>query len=159
MRNCIAGFTHVHAAGLGSVIDGNSINDGFEVALLVNGSTEGTAAGIVEAIALELVDDVTFEFVDEIAVELAVDATFEFADEIALVAGEMVSDLVAAITFELADGIAFVAAAVGAETAPAFAVFCIGNAAGSLGFGASSAHDTSAQKNNPAHSPLHTIES
>ena len=159
MRNCIAGFTHVHAAGLGSVIDGNSINDGFEVALLVNGSTEGTAAGIVEAIALELVDDVTFEFVDEIAVELAVDATFEFADEIALVAGEMVSDLVAAITFELADGIAFVATAVGAETAPAFDVVCTGNAAGSLGFGASSAHDTSAPKNNPANSPLHTIES
>ena len=143
MRNCIDGFTHVQAEGLGKVIDGNSINDGFEVALLVNGFTEGTAAGIVEAIAFELADDVTFEF----------------ADEIKLVAGEMVSDLVAAITFELADGIAFVAAAVGAETAPAFAVFCIGNAAGSLGFGASSAHDTSAQKNNPAHSPLHTIES
>ena len=143
MRNCIDGFTQVHAAGLGSVIDGNSINDGFEVALLVNGSTEGTAAGIVEAIALELADDVTFEF----------------ADEIALVAGEIVSDLVAAITFELADGIAFVATAVGAETAPAFDVVCTGNAAGSLGFGASSAHDTSAPKNNPANSPLHTIES
>ena len=137
------GFTQVHAAGLGSVIDGNSINDGFEVALLVNGSTEGTTAGIVEAIAFELADDVTFEF----------------ADEIALVAGEIVSDLVAAITFELADGIAFVATAVGAETAPAFDVVCTGNAAGSLGFGASSAHDTSAPKNNPANSPLHTIES
>ena len=143
MRNCIDGFTHVQAAGLGSVIDGNSINDGFEVALLVNGSTEGTATGIVEAIAFELADDVTFEF----------------ADEIALVAGEIVSDLVAAITFELADGIAFVATAVGAETAPAFDVVCTGNAAGSLGFGASSAHDTSAPKNNPANSPLHTIES
>ena len=143
MRNCIAGFTHVHAAGLGSVIDGNSINDGFEVALLVNGSTEGTAAGIVEAIALELADDVTFEF----------------ADEIALVAGEMGSDLVAAITFEFADEIALVAAAVGPETAPAFEVVCTGNAAGSLGLGASSAHDTSAPKNNPANSPLHTIES
>ena len=143
MRNCIDGFTHVQAAGLGKVIDGNSINDGFEVALLVNGSTEGTAAGIVEAIAFELADDVTFEF----------------ADEIALVAGEMVSDLVAAITFELADGIAFVATAVGAETAPAFDVVCTGNAAGSLGFGASSAHDTRAPKNNPAHIPLHTIES
>ena len=137
------GFTQVHAAGLGSVIDGNSINNGFEVALLVNGSTEGTATGIVEAIALELVDDVTFEF----------------ADEIALVAGEMVSDLVVAITFELADGIALVAAAAGTETAPAFDVVCTGNAAGSLGFGASSAHDTSAPKNNPANSPLHTIES
>ena len=159
MRNCIAGFTHVHAAGLGSVIDGNSINDGFEVALLVNGSTEGTATGIVEAIALELVDDVTFEFVDEIAVELAVDATFEFADEIALVAGEMVSDLVAAITFELADGIALVATAVGAETAPAFDVVCTGNAAGSFGLGASSAQEMTALKNNPAKSPLHTIES
>ena len=143
MRNCIDGFTHVQAAGLGSVIDGNSINDGFEVALLVNGSTEGTAAGIVEAIALELADEVTFEF----------------ADEIALVAGEIVSDLVAAITFELADGIAFVATAVGAETAPAFDVVCTGNAAGSLGLGASSAHDTSKPKNNPANSPLHTIES
>ncbi len=143
MRNCIDGLTHVHAADLGSVIDGNSINDGFEVALLVNGSTEGTAAGIVEAIALELADDVTFEF----------------ADEIALVAGEMVSDLVVAITFELADGIALVAAAVGAETAPAFDVLCTGNAAGSLGLGASSAHDTSAPKNNPVNSPLHTIES
>jgi len=169
------GFTQVHAAGLGSVIDGNSINDEFEVALLVNGSTDGTAAGIVEAIALELEDDVTFEFADEIAVELADDVTFEFADEIAveladdvtfeladeiaLVAGEIVSDLVAAITFELADGIAFVATAVGAETAPAFDVVCTGNAAGSLGFGASSAHDTSAPKNNPANSPLHTIES
>ena len=143
MRNCIDGFTHVHAAGLGSVIDGNSINDGFEVALLVNGSTEGTATGIVEAIAFELADDVTFEF----------------ADEIALVAEEIVSDLVAAITFALADGIALVAAAVGAEIAPAFDVVCKGNAAGSLGFGASSAHDTSAPKNNPANSPLHTIES
>jgi len=153
------GFTQVHAAGLGSVIDGNSINDEFEVALLVNGSTDGTAAGIVEAIALELEDDVTFEFADEIAVELADDVTFELADEIALVAGEIVSDLVAAITFELADGIAFVATAVGAETAPAFDVVCTGNAAGSLGFGASSAHDTSAPKNNPANSPLHTIES
>ena len=141
------------------MIDGNSINDGFEVALLVNGSTEGTAAGIVEAIALELADDVTFELADEIAVELADDVTFEFADEIALVAGEMVSDLFAAITFELADGIAFVATAVGTETAPAFDVVCTGNAAGSLGFGASSAHDTSAPKNNPANSPLHTIES
>ena len=159
MRNCTDGFTHVHAAGLGSVIDGNSINDEFEVALLVNGSTDGTAAGIVEAIALELEDDVTFEFADEIAVELADDVTFELADEIALVAGEIVSDLVAAITFELADGIAFVATAVGAETAPAFDVVCTGNAAGSLGFGASSAHDTSAPKNNPANSPLHTIES
>jgi len=128
---------------LGSVIDGNSINEGFEVALLVNGSTEGTAAGIVEAIALELADDVTFGF----------------ADEIALVAGEIVSDLVAAIAFEFADEIAFVAAAVGAETAPAFEVFCTGNAAGSLGFGASSAHDTSAPKNNPANSPVLTIES
>ena len=159
MRNCIDGFTQVHAAGLGRVIDGNSINDRFEVALLVNGSAEGTAAGIVEAIALELADDLTFEFADEIAVELADGVTFGFADEIALVAGEMVSDLVATIAFEFADEIAFVAAAVGAETAPAFAVFCRGNAAGSLGFGASSAHDTSAQKNNPAHSPLHTIES
>ena len=120
MRNCIDGFTHVQAAGLGSVIDGNSINDGFEVALLVNGSTEGTAAGIVEAIALELADDVTFEFADEIAL---------------------------------------VAAAVDPETAPAFEVVCTGNAAGSLGLGASSAHDTSAPKNNPAKSPLHTIES
>ncbi len=128
MRNCIDGLTHVHAADLGSVIDGNSINDGFEVALLVNGSTEGTAVGIVEAIALELADDVTFEF----------------ADEIALVAGEMVSDLVVAITFELAAGFALVAAAVGAETAPAFDVVCTGNAAGSLGLGASSAQDTSA---------------
>ena len=137
------GFTQVHAAGLGRVIDGNSINDKFEVALLVNGSTEGTATGIVEAIAFELADDVTFEF----------------ADEIALVAGEMVSDLVAAITFELADGIALVATEVGAETAPAFDVVCTGKAAGSLGFGASSAHDTSAPKNNPANSPLHTIES
>ncbi len=137
------GFTQVHAAGLGRVIDGNSINDGFEMALLVNGSTEGTAAGIVEAIPLELTDDVTFEF----------------ADEIALVAGEMVSDLVAAITFELADEIALVATAVGAEIAPAFEVVCTGNAAGSLGLGASSAHDTSAPKNNPANSPLHTIES
>ncbi len=137
------GFTQVHAAGLGRVIDGNSINDGFEMALLVNGSTEGTAAGIVEAIPLELTDDVTFEF----------------ADEIALVAGEMVSDLVAAITFELADEIALVAAAVGAENAPAFDVLCTGNAAGSLGLGASSAQDTSAPKNNPVNSPLHTIES
>ena len=137
------GFTQVHAAGLGRVIDGNSINDRFEVALLVNGSTEGTATGIVEAIAFELADDVTFEF----------------ADEIALVAGEMVSDLVAAITFELADGIALVATEVGAETAPAFDVVCTGNAAGSLGLGASSAHDTSAPKNNPANSPLLTIES
>jgi hypothetical protein len=137
------GFTQVHAAGLGRVIDGNSINDGFEMALLVNGSTEGTATGFVEAIALELADDVTFEF----------------ADEIALVAGEMVSDLVAAITFEFADEIALVAAAVGAEIAPAFDVVCTGNAAGSLGLGASSAHDTSAPKNNPANSPLHTIES
>ena len=143
MRNCTDGFTHVHAAGLGSVIAGNSINDGFEMALLVNGSAEGTAAGIVEAIALELADDVTFGF----------------ADEIALVAGEIVSDLVAAIAFEFADEIALVAAAVGAETAPAFEVFCTGNAVGSLGFGASSAHDTSAPKNNPANSPLHTIES
>ncbi len=143
MRNCIDGFTHVHAAGLGSVIDGNSINDGFEVALLVNRSTDGTAAGIVEAIAFELADDVTFEF----------------AGEIALVDGEMVSDLVAAITFELADGIALVAAAFGAETAPAFDVVCTGNAAGSLGLGASSAHDTSTPKNNPANSPLLTIES
>jgi hypothetical protein len=109
VRNCIDGFTHVHAAGLGSVIDGNSINDGFEVALLVNGSTEGTAAGIVEAIAFELVDDVTFEFVGEITL---------------------------------------VATAVGAEIAPAFDVVCTGNAAGSLGLGASSAHDTSAPKNN-----------
>ena len=142
MRNCIDGFTHVHAAGLGSVIDGNSINDGFELALLVNGSTEGTAAGIVEAIAFELADDVTFEF----------------AGEIELVAGKMVSDLVAAITFELADEIALVATAVGAELAPVFEVVCTGNAAGSLGFGASSAHDTSAPKNNPANSPLHTIE-
>ncbi len=123
--------------------DGNSINDGFDVALLVNGSTEGTAAGIVEAIPLELADD----------------EIFEFADEIALVAGDMVSDLVVAITVELADGIALVAAAVGAETAPAFDVVCTGNAAGSLGLGASSAHDTSAPKNNPANSPLHTIES
>ena len=106
MRNCIAGFTHVQAGGLGSVIDGNSINDGFELALLVNGSTEGTAAGIVEAIAIELEDEVTFEFVDEIA----------------LVARGMVSDLVAAITFELADEIALVATAVGAETALAFDV-------------------------------------
>ena len=106
MRNCIDGFTHVQAAGLGSVIDGNSINDGFEVALLVNGSTEGTAAGIVEAIAFELADDVTFEFVGEIA----------------LVARGMVSDLVAAITFELADEIALVATAVGAETALALDV-------------------------------------
>jgi len=114
------GFTQVHAAGLGRVSAGNSINDGFDVALLVNGSTEGTAAGIVEAIALELADDVTFEFVDEIAL---------------------------------------VATAVGAEIAPAFEVVCTGNAAGSLGFGASSAHDTSAPKNNPANSPLHTIES
>ncbi|GDY05003.1 hypothetical protein LBMAG50_11440 [Phycisphaerae bacterium] len=137
------GFTQVHAAGLGRVIDGNSINDRFEVALLVNGSTVGAATGMVEAIAFELADDVTFEF----------------ADEIALVAGEMVSDLVAAITFELADGIALIAAAVGAEIAPAFDVVCTGNAAGSLGFGASSAHDTSAPKNNPANSPLHTIES
>ena len=137
------GFTQVHAAGLGRVIDGNSINDRFEVALLVNGSTEGTATGIVEAIAFELADDVTFEF----------------ADEIALVAGEMVSDLVAAITFELADEIALVATAVGAEIAPAFEVVCRGNAAVSLGLGASSAHDTSAPKNNPANSPLHTIES
>ena len=120
MRNCIDGFTHVHAAGLGIVIDGNSINDGFEVALLVNGSTEGTAAGIVEAIAFELADDVAFEFVDEMEL---------------------------------------VATAVGAEIAPAFDVVCTGNAAGSLGFGASSTHDTSAPKNNPAHSPLHTIES
>jgi len=159
VRNCIDGLTHVHAADLGSVIDGNSINDGFEVALLVNGSTEGTAAGIVEAIALELADDVTFECADEIAVELADDVPFEFADEIALVAGEMVSDLVVAITFELADGIALVAAAVGAETAPAFDVVCTGNAAGSLGLGASSAQDTSAPKNNPVNSPLHTIES
>ena len=143
MRNCIDGFTHVQAAGLGSVIAGNSINEGFEVALLVNGSTEGTAAGIVEAIALELADDVTFEL----------------ADEIALVAGEMGSDLVAAITFEFADEIALVAAAVGAETAPEFDVVFTGNAAGSLGLGASSAHDTSAPKNNPANSPLHTIES
>ena len=137
------GFTQVHAAGLGRVIDGNSINDRFEVALLVNGSTEGTATGIVEAIAFELADDVTFEF----------------ADEIALVAGEMVSDLVAAITFALANGIALVATAVGAETAPAFDMVCTGNAAGSLGLGASSAHDTSKPKNNPANSPLHTIES
>ena len=106
MRNCIDGFTHVQAAGLGSVIDGNSINDGFEVALLVNGSMEWTAAGIVEAIAFELADDVTFEF----------------AGEIELVAGEMVSDLVAAITFELADEIALVATAVGAETALALDV-------------------------------------
>ncbi len=88
------------------MIDGNSINDGFELALLVNGSTEGTAAGIVEAIAFELADDVTFEF----------------AGEIALVDGEMVSDLVAAITFEFADEIALVATAAGAETAPAFDV-------------------------------------
>jgi len=102
------------------VIDGNSINDEFDVALLVNGSTEATAAGIVEAIALELADDVTFELADEIAL---------------------------------------VAAAVGVEIAPAFEVVCRGNAAGSLGFGASSAHDTSAPKNNPAKSPLHTIES
>ena len=94
------------------MIDGNSINDGFDVALLVNGSTEATAAGIVEAMA-----------------------------------------------FELADEIALVAAAVGVEIAPAFEVVCRGNAAGSLGFGASSAHDTSAPKNNPANSPLHTIES
>jgi len=143
VRNCIDGFTHLHAAGLGSVIDGNSINDGFEVALLVNGSTEETATGIVEAIAFELADAVTFEF----------------ADEIALVAGEMVSDLVATITFALAAGIALVAAAAGSETAPAFEVVCTGNAAGSLGLGASSAHDTSAPKNNPANSPLHTIES
>ena len=137
------GFTQVHAAGLGRVIDGNSINDRFEVALLVNGSTEGTATGIVEAIAFELADDVTFEF----------------ADEIALVAGEMVSDLVAAITFELADEIALVATAVGAEIAPAYEVVCRGNAAGSLGLGASSAQEMTAPKNNPANSPLHTIES
>ena len=102
------------------MIDGNSINDGFEVALLVNGSTEGLATGSVEAIALELADDVTFELADEIAL---------------------------------------VAAAVGVETAPAFDVVCTGNAAGSLGLGASSAQDTSAPKNNPANSPLHTIES
>ena len=120
MRNCIDGFTHVHAAGLGSVTDGNSINDGFDVALLVNGSTEGPAAGIVDAMALELADDVTFEFADEIAL---------------------------------------VATAVGAETALEFDVVCTGNAAGSLGLGASSAHETSAPKNNPAISPLHTIES
>ena len=112
------------------------------MALLVNGSTEGTAAGIVEAIALELADDVIFKF----------------ADEIALVAGEMGSDLVVAITFEFADKIALVAAAVGAETAPGFKVVCTGNAAGSLGLGASSAHDINALKNNPASSPLHTIE-
>ena len=112
MRNCIDGFTHVQAEGLGKVIDGNSINDGFEVALLVNGSTEGTAAGIVEAIA-----------------------------------------------FELADEMALVATAVGAEIASAFEVVCTGNAAGSLGLGKSSAHETSAPKNNPANSPLHTIES
>ena len=112
------------------------------MALLVNGSTEGTAAGIVEAIALELADDVIFKF----------------ADEIALVAGEMGSDLVVAITFEFADEIALVAAAVGAETAPGFKVVCTGNAAGSLGLGASSAHDINALKNNPASSPLHTIE-
>jgi len=143
VRNCIEGFTHVQAAGLGRVIAGNSINDGFDVALLVNGSTEGTAAGIVEAIALELADD----------------EIFEFADEIALVAAEMGSDLVAAITFEFADEIAFVAAAVGAETAPAFDVVCKGNAAGSLGLGASSAHDTNAPRNNPTNSPLLTIES
>lgn len=49
------------------MIDGNSINDGFELALLVNGSTEGTAAGIVEAIAFELADDVTFELANGIA--------------------------------------------------------------------------------------------
>ena len=153
------GFTQVHAAGLGRVIDGNSINDRFEVALLVNGSTEGTATGIVEAIAFELADDLTFEFADEITLELADDVTFELADEIALVAGEMVSDLVAAITFELADGIALVATAVGAETAPAFDVVCTGNAAGSLGLGASSAQEMTAPKNNPANSPLHTIES
>jgi hypothetical protein len=144
---------------LGSVTAGNSINDGFEVALLVNGSTEGTAAGIVEAIAFELADDVTFKFADEIAVELADEVTFEFVDEIALVAEDIASDLVAAITFALADGIALVAAAFGAETAPAFDVVCTGNAAGSLGLGASSAHDTSAPKNNPANSPLLTIES
>ena len=120
MRNCIEGFTHVQAAGLGRVIDGNSINDGFDVALLVNGSTEATATGIVEAIALALADDVTFEFTDEIAL---------------------------------------IAAAVGAETAPAFDVVGTGNAAGSLGLGASSAHDTSAPKNNPTNSSLHTIES
>ena len=143
MRNCIDGFTQVHAAGLGRVSAGNSINDGFEVALLVDGSTEGTAAGIVDAMALELADD----------------EIFEFADEIALVAEDTASDLVAAITFELADGIALVAAAFGAETAPAFDVVCTGNAAGSLGLGASSAHDTSAPKNNPVNSPLHTIES
>ena len=101
MRNCIEGFTHVQAAGLGRVIAGNSINDGFDVGLLVNGSTEATAAGIVEAMALELADDVTFELADEIAL---------------------------------------VAAAVGVEIAPAFEVVCTGNAAGSLGFGASSAH-------------------
>ena len=128
MRNCIEGFTHVQAAGLGRVIAGNSINDGFDVGLLVNGSTEATAAGIVEAMALELADDVTFELADD-------------------------------VTFELADEIALVAAAVGVEIAPAFEVVCRGNAAGSLGFGASSAHDTSAQKNNPANSPSHTIES
>ena len=110
------------------MIAGNSINDGFDVALLVNGSTEGLATGIVEAIALTLADDVTFELAD--------DVTFEFTDEIALVA-----------------------AAVGVEIAPAFEVVCTGNAAGSLGFGASSAQDTSAPKNNPANSPLHTIES
>ena len=127
MRNCIDGFTQVHAAGLGSVIDGNSINDGFEVALLVNGSTEGTASGMVGAMA--------FEFVVAIAFEIA-----------------------GGIAFEFAGGIAFVAAPVGAETAPAFAVVCAGNAAGSLGLGASSAHDINALKNNPASSPLHTIE-
>ena len=114
---------------------------------------------MVETIAFELADDMTFELAYEIAVELADDVTFELADEIALVAEDIASDLVAAITFELADGIALVAAAVGAETAPAFGVVCTGNAAGSLGFGASSVHDTSAPKNNPAKSPLHTIES
>lgn len=78
MRNCIDGFTQVHAAGLGSVIDGNSINDGFEVALLVSGSTEGPASGMVGAMA--------FEFVVAIAFEIAGGIAFEFAVEIAFVA-------------------------------------------------------------------------
>ena len=142
MRNCIDGFTHIHAAGLGSVIDGNSINDGFEVALLVNGSTEGMAAGLGSVIDGNSIND-GFE------VALLVNGSTE----------GMAAGLVAAMAFEFADEIAVVAAAVGAETVSALVAAFTGNADGSLGLGASSAHDTSAPQKNPITSTRHTIES
>ena len=84
---------------------------------------------------------------------------FEVALLVSGSAATVGAGIAGSMAFGFADEIAFVAAPAGAGSASEFAAAFAGNAAGSLGLGALSAHDTSTPMNKVATNLLHTIES